>query len=197
MPPLAAAAAAPPSRRPCPPALQAQGRSRIVRRNIPGFREIIVRAFECEDCRRTWVAALRALLRAAVPNLHPCSSLAMFAPWRRADEAQLAGQYDAQGVRLSLQVPQGCAATLSRQVLKSDTATVRHAWPPPSVPSCLCCCPVPYPATTPASGRYRQRGSLVQQGLSVTYPFHPPMFAACPSSSLRSGRGRMCRLPAT
>lgn len=39
---------------------------------------------------------------------------------------QLAGQYDAAGgVRLSLSVPLGDAATLGRQVLKSDTCTVR------------------------------------------------------------------------
>lgn len=41
---------------------------------------------------------------------------------------QLAGQYDAQGVRLRLAVPQGDAATLARQVLKSDTATIRLGW---------------------------------------------------------------------
>ena len=43
----------------------------------------------------------------------------------RADEVQLAGQYDGQGVRLRLAVPLGDAAALGRQVLKSDTATIR------------------------------------------------------------------------
>lgn len=41
---------------------------------------------------------------------------------------QLAGQYDAEGgVRLRFAVPQGDAASLERQVLKSDTATIRCA----------------------------------------------------------------------
>jgi hypothetical protein len=79
-----------------PPLLpRRQGRFKIEKRDVPGFREIIVRAFECEDCGRT------------------------------SEEVELAGQHDAQGVRLTLQVPQGCAATLGRQVLKGDTATVR------------------------------------------------------------------------
>ena len=38
---------------------------------------------------------------------------------------QLAGQFAEQGVRLRLAVPLGCAATLGRQVLKSDTAPIR------------------------------------------------------------------------
>ena len=40
---------------------------------------------------------------------------------RRAEEVQLAGQFAEQGVRLRLAVPLGCATTLGRQVLKSDT----------------------------------------------------------------------------
>lgn len=70
------------------------GRGKLEKRDVAGFREIIVRAFECEDCGF------------------------------KSDEVQLAGQYDSQGVRLRLVVPLGDAATLGRQVLKSDTATI-------------------------------------------------------------------------
>ncbi|KAL4425611.1 hypothetical protein ABPG75_009627 [Micractinium tetrahymenae] len=70
------------------------GHSKIEKRDVKGFREIFVRAFECEECGH------------------------------KADEVQLAGQYAPQGVRLRLAVPQGDAATLARRVLKSDTATV-------------------------------------------------------------------------
>ena len=78
-----------------------QGRSRIEKRDIQGFREIVVSQFVCDDCGRA------------------------------ADEVQLAGQFGSQGLRLTLQVPQGCSTTLNRQVLKSDTATIRympHVW---------------------------------------------------------------------
>jgi len=142
---------------PLPPALL-QGRGKLEKRDVPGFREIIVRAFECEDCGfkwvdplpnfacsndQSWTELLRLLMmcfcsevvfQAALADHFSLPHLTCHAtPFCRrhcrcrADEVQLAGQYDSQGVRLRLAVPLGDAATLSRQVLKSDTATIRCA----------------------------------------------------------------------
>jgi hypothetical protein len=69
----------------------------VEKREVQGFRDIFVCTFACEECGLT------------------------------KDEVQLQGQHAPQGVRLTLQVPQGCAATLGRQILKADTATVRCA----------------------------------------------------------------------
>ncbi|KAI3438718.1 hypothetical protein D9Q98_001138 [Chlorella vulgaris] len=76
------------------PACYGLGRSKVEKREVQGFRDIFVCTFACEECGLT------------------------------KDEVQLQGQHAPQGVRLTLQVPQGCAATLGRQILKADTATV-------------------------------------------------------------------------
>lgn len=84
----------------------------------PGRRAACVRACVCVQNGGVGGGGARLLRCRSLPL-----TAAPRAPACRKEEVQLAGQYGEQGLRLSLKVPLGDAATLGRAVLKSDTAT--------------------------------------------------------------------------
>ncbi|KAI5081833.1 hypothetical protein GOP47_0001576 [Adiantum capillus-veneris] len=71
------------------------GTTRLLLTRIPHFREIVLMAFECPHCNE------------------------------RNNEVQFAGQLQSQGSCHTLTVPKGDAKVLSRQVVKSDSATIK------------------------------------------------------------------------
>lgn len=71
------------------------GITRLLMTRIPHFREIILMAFECLHCNE------------------------------RNNEVQFAGQLQPQGCCHTLNVPKGDAKVLSRQVVKSDSASIK------------------------------------------------------------------------
>eukprot|EP00271_Cylindrocystis_brebissonii_P001142 TRINITY_DN11448_c0_g1_i1.p1 TRINITY_DN11448_c0_g1~~TRINITY_DN11448_c0_g1_i1.p1 ORF type:complete len:547 (-),score=112.32 TRINITY_DN11448_c0_g1_i1:507-2075(-) len=70
------------------------GMTRLLLTSIPHFRELVIMAFECPHCNE------------------------------RNSEVQFAGQLQAKGCRLKLQVLAGQREVLDRQVVKSDSATL-------------------------------------------------------------------------
>ncbi|MCO5572513.1 hypothetical protein L7F22_026268 [Adiantum nelumboides] len=71
------------------------GTTRLLLTRIPHFREIVLMAFECPHCNE------------------------------RNNEVQFVGQLQSQGCCHTLTVPKGDAKVLSRQVVKSDSATIK------------------------------------------------------------------------
>ncbi|XP_024540130.1 zinc finger protein ZPR1 [Selaginella moellendorffii] len=71
------------------------GTTRLLLTTIPHFREIVLMAFECPHCNE------------------------------RNNEVQFAGQLQPQGCRFTLSVPQHDLKALNRQVVKSDSATIK------------------------------------------------------------------------
>ncbi|ONK56408.1 uncharacterized protein A4U43_C10F8230 [Asparagus officinalis] len=71
------------------------GITRLLLTRIPHFREVVLMAFECPHCNE------------------------------RNSEIQFAGELQPRGCRYQLKVPSGDAEVLNRQVVKSDSATIR------------------------------------------------------------------------
>ncbi|XP_039140216.1 zinc finger protein ZPR1-like [Dioscorea cayenensis subsp. rotundata] len=71
------------------------GITRLLLTRIPHFRELILMAFECPHCNE------------------------------RNNEVQFAGEIQPKGCIFRLQVPAGCSEMLNRQVVKSDSATIK------------------------------------------------------------------------
>ncbi|KAM3331312.1 hypothetical protein ACQJBY_027366 [Aegilops geniculata] len=71
------------------------GTTRLLLTTIPNFREVVLMAFECPHCNE------------------------------RNNEVQFAGQLQPKGCCYRLEVPQGQNEVLNRQVVKSDSATIK------------------------------------------------------------------------
>ncbi|XP_073005458.1 uncharacterized protein [Typha latifolia] len=71
------------------------GVTRLLLTRIPHFREVVLMAFECPHCNE------------------------------RNNEIQFAGQIQPKGCCYRLEVPFGCSEVLNRQVVKSDSATIK------------------------------------------------------------------------
>lgn len=71
------------------------GTTRLLLTRIPHFREVVLMAFECPHCNE------------------------------RNNEVQFAGQLQSQGCAYTLKVPAGESKVLNRQVVKSDSATIK------------------------------------------------------------------------
>lgn len=72
-----------------------EGLTRLMLTDIPHFRELVLMAFECPHCNE------------------------------RNNEVQFAGQLQLQGCRVTLTVPEGDREVRNRQVVKSDSATLK------------------------------------------------------------------------